>query len=161
MPAGSLSPAGGVLNAGGRLMKLTTRSRYGTRLALDIALHGADGPVRIKDIARRQGISVKYLEKLVRDLKQAGFIISRRGPKGGHQLAKPQDKISVGEIVSVLEGDLSLVDCVAESENCPRVADCMTRNVWVQAARAMSDKLHSITLAELVEKSRPCRPTDK
>jgi Rrf2 family transcriptional regulator, iron-sulfur cluster assembly transcription factor len=138
-------------------MKFTTRSRYGTRLALDIALHGNDGPVRIKDIAKRQNISVKYLEKLVRDLKQAGYIVSKRGPKGGHQLAKPQDMISVGEIVSVLEGELSLVDCVAKGENCARVAYCMTRDVWSQAAKAMSDKLHSITLAELVEKTRPCR----
>ncbi len=141
-------------------MKLTTRSRYGTRMALDIALHGKDGPVRIKDIAKRQDISVKYLEKLVRDLKQAGFITSRRGPKGGHQLARPQDKISVGEIVSVLEGDLCLVDCASKSENCPRVADCITRDVWREASKAMTDKLYSITLAELVKNSKPCGPAD-
>ncbi len=139
-------------------MKLTTRSRYGTRLALDIALHGGDGPVRVKDIAKRQGISIKYLEKLVRDLKNAGFIVSRRGPKGGHQLAKSLNQITVGDIVNVLEGEISLVECVAINGRCDRVADCVTRNIWIEAARAMTDKLGSITLAELVERAKPCPP---
>ena len=68
-------------------MQLTTRSRYGLRMLLDIALHGEDGPVRIQDIAKRRNISVKYLEQLIRALKKAGFITSKRGPKGGHVLA--------------------------------------------------------------------------
>ncbi len=137
-------------------MKLTTRSRYGTRLVLDIALHGGQGPVRIKDIAKRQGISVKYLEKLVRDLKQAGIVDSRRGPKGGHRLAKSPDRITVGEIVGVLEGDLSLVACEAGEKDCPKVTDCLTRKVWLEAARAMSDKLDSITLDSLAASARDC-----
>ena len=70
-------------------MKLTTRSRYGTRMMLDIALHCQDGPVRIQDIASRQGVSAKYLEKLIRKLKDGGFIKSKRGPRGGHSLALP------------------------------------------------------------------------
>lgn len=132
-------------------MKLTTRSRYGTRMILDMAMHGQNGPVRIKDIAARQGVSVKYLEKLVRELKDAGFVRSRRGPRGGHELDKPLDAISVGDIVRALEGDLSLVECNGEGGPCPRIADCLTRGVWMEAAQAMHEKLDSITLADLID----------
>ncbi len=140
-------------------MKLTTRSRYGTRMILDMALNGQNGPVRIKDIAERQGVSVKYLEKLVRELKRAGFVKSRRGPRGGHELARPYAEISVGAIVRVLEGDLTLVDCDGPNPACPRMADCLTREVWIEAARAMHQKLDSITLADLIERHRSCPPS--
>ena len=139
-------------------MKLTTRSRYGTRMILDMALNGQDGPVRIKEIAARQGVSVKYLEKLVRELKQAGFVRSRRGPRGGHELDKPLESISVGDIVRTLEGDLSLVECDGDGGPCPRRTDCLTRGVWIEAARAMHEKLDSITLADLVA-GRGCGPS--
>jgi len=131
-------------------MKLTTRSRYGTRMILDMAINGQNGPVRIKDIAARQGVSVKYLEKLVRELKDAGLVRSRRGPRGGHELDKPLDAISVGDIVRALEGDLSLVECGDAAGPCPRSAECLTRGVWMEAAQAMHEKLDSITLADLV-----------
>ncbi|MEA4855867.1 Rrf2 family transcriptional regulator [Solidesulfovibrio sp.] len=135
-------------------MKLTTRSRYGTRMILDMALHGHDGPVRIKDVAARQGVSIKYLEKLVRELKQAGFVRSRRGPRGGHELAKPLEAITVGDIVRTLEGELSLVECGADpGRPCPRLADCLTREVWAEAARAMHKALDGITLADLVARA--------
>jgi Rrf2 family protein len=137
-------------------MKLTTRSRYGTRMILDMAIHGHNGPVRIKDIAARQGVSVKYLEKLVRELKDAGFVRSRRGPRGGHELDKPLDSISVGDIVRALEGDLSLVECGGDGGPCPRLTDCLTRGVWLEAARAMHEKLDSITLADLVAGHTGC-----
>jgi Rrf2 family protein len=135
-------------------MKLTTRSRYGTRMMLDMALHGQNGPVRIKDIAARQGVSVKYLEKLVRELKQAGFVRSRRGPRGGHELARPLDTITVGDIVRTLEGELTLVECDTDpGRSCPRLAECLTRSVWAEAARAMHQALDSITLADLVARA--------
>uniref|UniRef100_I2PYT4 Rrf2 family protein, putative transcriptional regulator n=1 Tax=Desulfovibrio sp. U5L TaxID=596152 RepID=I2PYT4_9BACT len=136
-------------------MKLTTRSRYGTRMILDMALNDRDGPVRIKDIAARQGVSVKYLEKLVRELKQAGFVRSRRGPRGGHELARPLAEITVGAIVRALEGEFTLVECDGEAGiPCPRQADCLTREVWAEASRAMHEKLDAITLADLVGRSR-------
>ena len=135
-------------------MKLTTRSRYGTRMILDMALHGKDGPVRIKDIAERQGVSVKYLEKLVRELKQAGFVRSRRGPRGGHELAMPLEAVTVGDIMRTLEGELSLVECDADpGRTCPRLADCLTREVWAEASRAMHKALDAISLADLVARA--------
>ena len=93
-------------------MKLSTRSRYGTRMLLDIAMHGTDGPVTIMDISERLDLPVKYLEKLVRLLKKGKYIKSKRGPKGGHILAKDPATVTVGALVRDLEGGISLTECV-------------------------------------------------
>lgn len=137
-------------------MRLTTRSRYGTRMALDIAQHCDDGPVRIQDIADRQGVSVKYLEKLIRKLKESGFIKSKRGPRGGHTLARPAAEIPVGEIVRVLEGDGTLVECRTGNDDCLRHEECLTRRLWNEAAEAMYDRLNSYTLADLLADANQC-----
>lgn len=137
-------------------MKLTTRSRYGTRMVLDIAQHAGDGPVRIGDIAKRQKVSVKYLEKLIRELRDAGLINSRRGPKGGHMLGKPAEDISVGEVVRVLEGHRHLVFCVRGKDQCERSAECLTRQLWRIASEAMFEKLDSISFADLVHDQAKC-----
>lgn len=135
-------------------MRISTRSRYGTRMMLDIALHADEGPVRIQDVAERQGLSLKYLEKLVRLLKEGGFIESKRGPKGGHLPAMPLDQITVGALVRVLEGDTMLVECSSESHCCVNEPMCLTRRVWKAAANAMFEKLETITFAELVQELR-------
>jgi len=128
-------------------MKLSTRSRYGTRLVLDLAKRFNEGPVSIGEIAGRQGISVKYLEQLIIPLKQGNFIKSVRGPKGGHMLSRPPEEITVGEVVKALEGGMSLADCVENPEECNRSEKCATRNIWRAASKAMYDKLDSMTLA--------------
>ncbi|WP_419786910.1 RrF2 family transcriptional regulator [Pseudodesulfovibrio sp.] len=138
-------------------MRLTTRSRYGTRMVLDIAQNGGDGPVRIQDIAKRQGVSVKYLEKLIRKLKDAGFVKSKRGPRGGHSLARPATEIPLGEVVRVLEGDGTLVECRTGREQCDRVDVCLTRRFWAEAAEAMYSRLNSYSLADLLDDARQCR----
>ncbi len=132
-------------------MKLTTRSRYGTRMLLDLAQHGGNGPVRVSEIAHRQGISVKYLEKLSRILKKAGLIRSMRGSKGGHLLAKPPADISMGEIVRALEGDLTLVTCWTERTSCPRLKSCVTSKLWQEVSKALLERLDSMTLEELLK----------
>lgn len=149
-------------------MKLSTRSRYGTRMVLDIALHGLDGPVRIGDISRRQGVSVKYLEKLIRPLKQGGVIKSKRGPKGGHMLAMPPERISVAAVVKLMEGDLALTECIKNKKTCPISEDCLTRKVWMDATQAMFDKLDAISFAELIKEAgragadaERCMPTKR
>ncbi|MBW2708786.1 MAG: Rrf2 family transcriptional regulator [Deltaproteobacteria bacterium] len=131
-------------------MKLSTRSRYGTRMVLDLAKRFDEGPVRIGDIAEREGISVKYLEQLIILLKQADFIRSVRGPKGGHMLSRPPENITVGEVVKVLEGGMNLTVCVENPEKCEKSMDCVTRDVWEAASKAMYDKLDSMTLAGLL-----------
>ncbi len=133
-------------------MKLSTRSRYGTRMMLDLAQHYDQGPVQMGEISKRENISVKYLEQLIIPLKKANFIKSVRGPKGGHMLAKPPEKITVGDIVGILEGGISLSNCI---EN-PEVATgppVFARGVWEEATKAMYDKLNSVTLSKMINES--------
>ena len=131
-------------------MKLSTRSRYGTRMMLDLAKRFDEGPVRIRDIAKREGISVKYLEQLVIPLKQGNFIESVRGPKGGHMLSRSPEDITVGELVKALEGGCELTACVENPDECERSNACLTRNIWEEASKAMYEKLDSMTLSGLL-----------
>jgi Rrf2 family protein len=117
---------------------------------LDMAQHYGQGPIHLGDISLRQKISIKYLEQIIRPLKQAGFINSTRGPKGGHTLTKPPREISVGEVVSLLEGGARLIACVENPESCDRVDECLTRHLWIDAAQAMYDYLNGITFADLL-----------
>ena len=133
-------------------MKLSTRSRYGTRLLLDMAQHYNQGPIQLGDIAKRQDISVKYLEQIIIPLKKAHFIETVRGPKGGHILARPPEEISVAEIVGLLDGGIGLVECTERAEVCGRASTCPTRLIWKKASQAMFDTLKSVTLADMVEK---------
>lgn len=130
-------------------MQLTTRSRYGLRMLLDIALHGSEGPVRIHDIAKRRKISVKYLEQLIRELKKGGFILSKRGPRGGHALAVAPSDIKIGDVVRLLEGRPGLTECVSNPEICDIAEECLTRKVWLKATNSMFRELDSISLADL------------
>ena len=133
-------------------MKLSTRSRYGTRMMLDLAKHYKNGPVRIADIAKRQDISVKYLEQLIIPLKKASFIKSVRGPKGGHMLVSDPGEITIGEIVRVLEGGIDLSDCIKNPGVCKRTDSCLVRGAWEDATKAMYDRLNSITLSKMINR---------
>ena len=138
----------------GTSMKLSTRSRYGTRLMLDLAQRYDEGPIQISDIAKRQDISVKYLEQLIIPLKRSNFIKSFRGPKGGHMLARSPDEINIGEIVKLLEGGIELASCIEKPEECNKSSDCLTRGVWKEATKAMFDKLNSVTLSKMIENNK-------
>jgi len=140
-------------------VKLSTRSRYGTRLMLDMAQHYQDGPVQLGDIAKRQDVSVKYLEQIIIPLKKAHYIKSLRGPKGGHILTKSPEEITVGEIVALLEEGSSLVECTDHAGVCERADSCPTRLIWKEASEAMFDRLQAITLADLVEKAKAMAST--
>jgi Rrf2 family protein len=130
-------------------MKLTTKSRYGTRLVLDMAQRYGNRAIQLSEIARRQNISVKYLEQIIRPLKKANYIKSFRGAKGGHMLNKPPEEITVGEIVALLEDSPSLTPCVDNPDVCDRVDNCPTRLIWQEATKAMYDKLSQIRFSEL------------
>jgi Rrf2 family iron-sulfur cluster assembly transcriptional regulator len=132
-------------------MKLSTKSRYGTRLMLDMAQNYRNGHIHLADIAKRQGISVKYLEQIIIPLKKAHYIQSVRGPKGGHTLAKPPEEITVGEIVALLENGATLAECSTSDGACERSQTCLTRWLWKKAAQAMFDQLYSITLADVIK----------
>ena len=132
-------------------MRLTTRSRYGTRLVLDIAQRQEDGPVSVSQIAKRQDISVKYLEGLIWELKKAGYITSVRGARGGHLLTRLPEEITVADIVDVLEGNSHLVECDLQDKPCPRADFCPTRNLWKDVQDMVYDKLSSVTIHDLMQ----------
>ena len=138
-------------------MRLTTKSRYGTRLILDVAVHGKEKPVPLSDVSRRQNISLKYLEQLTRKLKKAKILNSRRGPFGGHMLAKPTKNITIGDIVRTLEESTAITDCAEEETQlcgiCNKAGDCLSRWVWIEASRAMFDRLDKITIESLLKKN--------
>ncbi|MDJ0816654.1 MAG: Rrf2 family transcriptional regulator [Desulfobacterales bacterium] len=132
-------------------MKLSTRSRYGTRILVDLARHDDQGPVQIGDISKRQDISVKYLEQLIRPLKQADLVTSVRGPKGGHLLAVKPDEITLGQIVRLFEGQSDLVECISNPEKCGMSDDCQVRLAWQDATRVLYEKLDTTTIADLMQ----------
>ncbi|MDD9303279.1 MAG: RrF2 family transcriptional regulator [Desulfobacter sp.] len=135
-------------------MRLTTKSRYGTRLILDIAMYGTQKPVPLSDVSKRQNISLKYLEQLSRKLRDAGIIKSQRGPFGGHMLAKPTHEITIGDIVRILEESTAITDCAEQAKKtcgvCNKAGECLSRWVWVEASRAMFDRLDNITIDSLL-----------
>jgi Rrf2 family transcriptional regulator, iron-sulfur cluster assembly transcription factor len=135
-------------------MKLTTKTRYGTRLLIDLAQHQDKGAVQMSEISMRQNISVKYLEQLIRPLKQADLVTSTRGPKGGHVLAKKPEEITLGEITRLFEGTAELVNCISDPEKCTMIEDCVVRSAWEKANKALYDELDSITIADLLEKKK-------
>ena len=134
-------------------MKLSTRGRYGTRLLLDLALHQG-GPVLLKDIARREQISLWYLEHLITPLITAGIIRSTRGARGGVSLAKAPDRIKLSEVIQLLEGSVAPVECVNNPEICARSKLCVTRDVWSELKKAINGVLESTTLRDLVERQK-------
>jgi Rrf2 family protein len=119
-------------------------------MILEMAQNYGQGAIQLGEIANRQNISLKYLEQIIRPLKEADYIKSFRGAKGGHMLSKPPEEITVGEIVAVLEGGDTLIHCDKDPEDCERVGSCLTRYLWREAAKAMFQRLSAITFADLI-----------
>ena len=136
------------------MLRLSTKGRYGTRAMLELALSEGKGPVLLREIAQRQGISVKYLEQIIPALKSAGLVNSSRGASGGYFLAKPAKKIKVKEIVEALEGPLNIVECVGDPGLCQDSEICVTRDLWNEVSEHISKLLESKTLADLVQKHK-------
>jgi Rrf2 family protein len=135
-------------------MKLSTRTRYGIRAILELAKNDRNKPLQIKTIARRQDISVKYLEQLMTILKSAGFVTSIRGSKGGYILARAPDDINLSDVFNCLEGPVNTVECVRDIDYCQRTTDCVTRQVWTQIQNEINNVLKSITLKDLVDRTK-------
>jgi Rrf2 family iron-sulfur cluster assembly transcriptional regulator len=136
-------------------MKLSTRSRYGARILVDLARNSDQGPIQIGEISKRQEISVKYLEQLIRPLKKAKLVSSVRGPKGGHLLREKPENITLGQIVRLFEGQTDLVECVSFPEKCAMSDDCQVRLAWRDATRVLYEKLDSTTIANLLNGNSP------
>ena len=135
-------------------MRLSTKGRYGARAMLDLALNFGKDPVLLRDIARRQEVSEKYLEHSISALRKAGLVRSVRGARGGYILAKSPSEIRLSKIMEVLEGSMAPVDCVDDPQVCHRANLCVTRDIWVKMKEAIDNILKSTTLQDMVEQQK-------
>lgn len=132
-------------------MKISTKGRYGLRILLDLALH-SDVKLRlIRDIAKSQQISEKYISRLIIDLRRAQMVKSIRGSKGGYELAKDPQEITLLDVVEVMEGPLSIVDCVREPGRCTRNQICATREIWQNLNSEFRESMRKVTLQDIIE----------
>lgn len=127
---------------------ISTRSRYGLRFLIELSQRRDEGPVDLGSIAQNQAIPETYLAKLVVPLRNAGIIRSARGAKGGYELSRAPADISVQEVVEVLEGRSSLLECTDHPETCARSADCPTLPIWTGLEKAIKDYLSSVTVGD-------------
>lgn len=135
-------------------MQLSTRTRYGCRAMVELALNQQDGAMPLNKIAARQDISVKYLAQIFPALRTAGLVRSIRGPRGGYILARTPSDIHLSDIVHALEGSLAPVECLDAPDLCERSGVCATRDIWKALEDRMEDVLQSTTLSDLAESQR-------
>lgn len=134
---------------------ISTKGRYALRLMLDLAQHRNDGYVALKDIAKRQDVSKKYLEQIVPLLNNAGVLRTTRGYQGGYMIADSPEKYTVGAILRITEGSLAPVSCLEDDPNkCDRAEICMTLGVWKGLHKIITEYLDSITLQDIIDNNR-------
>lgn len=134
-------------------MRISARSRYGVRLMMALARNYGKGPIDLKDIAREEEISERYLGQIIIPLRGAGLVLSSRGPHGGYRLTREPSKINLREIVDLMEENC-LVRCIKDPSSCSRVPTCASRDVWLLLGGRISETLSSVTLADLSENVR-------
>ncbi len=131
-------------------MKLSTKGRYGLKAMFELSLNQENGPVPLKFIAKKQNISDQYLEQIFSKLKKSGLVQSVRGAQGGYLLAKDAKEITVGDILTVLEGPISLSDCVLDEDVCENSSVCVTKVVWEKMKKGIDEVVNSITLQDMI-----------
>lgn len=134
-------------------MKLSTKGRYGVKAMFELALHYEESdPVAIKVIAENQGISESYLEQLFGTLRKAGLITSTRGAQGGYVLSRPPERITVADILNVLEGPIEVSECLLDEEvSCSRMQCCATRLLWKKISDSINQVINYTTLQDMVK----------
>lgn len=137
-------------------MKISTKGRYALRLMIDLALEEPQ-VVRLKDVAGRQEISIKYLEQIISILQKCGYVKSIRGPGGGYTLAKKPEEYTAGMILRQIEGSLAPVSCLEEENPCSRSGSCVTWRLWQMVYDAVNEVVDHVTLADLAEWERELR----
>ena len=136
-------------------MKISTKGRYVLRMLLDLAEHRGEGYIALKDIAKRQGISKKYLEQIIPLLNNTDILVASRGYQGGYMLAKSPDMYTVGDILRITEGSIAPVSCLeGGSSVCDRDDQCMTLYVWEGLEKVIAEYLDSITLQDILDRHR-------
>ena len=137
-------------------MKISTKGRYALRLLLDLGEHRGDGFISLKEIAERQGISKKYLEQIIPILNRTNVLRTNRGAQGGYMLAKSPAEITIGSIITTVEGPIAVVDCLlaeagAAEQMCDKACACVTRGIWEKVCDSISQVLENITLQTLLD----------
>ena len=136
-------------------MKISTKGRYALRMMVDIAQQGRECPVALREIAQRQGISVKYLEQIAAVLTRAGYLKSVRGAQGGYILTREPKEYTAGEILRLTEGNLAPVECLeAEKNLCPWAEHCTTLRLWEELNQAVRQVVDGRTLEDLADEKR-------
>lgn len=121
---------------------------------LELASRYGEGPIELKEIAKKESISLKYLEQVIIPFRSAGLVKSVRGSKGGYSLAKPPSEIFLNDLVEILEGPITLTECLRDPKVCQKSASCVTREIWEEVSEAIYEIFHSITLEEMVNRKR-------
>ena len=133
-------------------MKISTKGRYGTRALLELASRNSSEPVLLRNIAKKQDISLAYLEHVISPLIAAGILRSTKGPKGGISLNKKPADIKLSEVIRLLEGSVAPTDCVDNPDICERSDTCVTRDVWCEMKTAMDNILDKTTIQDMVNR---------
>ena len=136
-------------------MRIPMKVDYGVRALVDLAQSTADGPVRTADVARRQHIPEPYLDQVLTTLNKFGFIRSRRGPGGGHVLARDPRDIALSEVVATLEGRTAPLDCIVDEDECVLSGTCSQREIWRGVEDAVQRVLEGTTVWELAFPRQP------
>ena len=131
-------------------MKISTKGRYALRIMIDLAINSKDEFIPLKDIAKRQEVSNKYLEQIIAMLNKAGFLKTARGNTGGYKLAKKPSEYKVGDILRATEGDLTPIYCLADEKDCARKENCKTHSFWKGLDNAINEYVDSVTLESLI-----------
>lgn len=132
-------------------MKISTKGRYALRMMIDLAEHDNGEYIRLKDIAERQGITLKYLEQIIPQLTKSGLVRSYRGNNGGYQLMRKPEEYTAGEIIRALEGSMAPIACIEDDPNrCPRQNECATLEFWQGLWNVVNEYMDSVSLADLV-----------
>ena len=141
-------------------MKMTTKGRYAVTAMLDLAMHDEQRSVNLADIARRQDISLAYLEQLFNKLKRNGLVQSARGPGGGYRLAHAADEISVAKVIFSVDEQLDVTRCHGK-QNCQKDARCLTHDLWMELNLHISGFLNNMTLGDLLKRNTVQRVAER
>jgi Rrf2 family protein len=141
-------------------MRLSTKGEYASRAMLELSLHWPQRSLHIRDISSAQDIPEKFLGQILLLLKRAGYLRSRKGPKGGYLLAKPPSQITVAEVIRVMDGPLAPIDCVSVTahEVCPLEGSCGLRWLWKDVRDSVARILERTTFAQVARRARRSRP---
>ena len=135
-------------------MRISNKGRYGIQAVFDLAYHGGGEAAQIKDICERQGIPVRFLEQVFQDLRRAGIVRSKRGPRGGYQLARPAAEVLVGDVVRATEGPIQLGPAAPRGRTQQEASGLtVTRHLLDEVSTRLEEALDGVSLADLCERA--------